>query len=71
MGAFMENARNPTVTLTPDESRTLRDLVQLRGLKDATRSVGLADWRALAKAAAGFPVARLTAEVIRGRLDRI
>lgn len=65
------NPRVPMETLTAEQSQKLRELVMLRGEVEAIRSVGLRDAAAFYKAAGGFPVARLTAEVIRGRLDRI
>lgn len=67
----MSNHRCPTETLTATEGERLRDLVRLRGEKAAIEAVGLRHPEAFYKAAGGFPVSRLTAEVIRGRLDRI
>ncbi len=65
------NPRCPTATLTTDESERVRDLVRLRGEKGALVAVGLRTPSALYKAAAGLPVSRLTAQVIRYSLDRI
>jgi hypothetical protein len=65
------NPRCPLVTLTIVETKALRELVVLRGEKVAVALVGLRSAEAYYKAASGAPVARLTAEVIRGRLDRI
>lgn len=65
------NPRVPMETLNADQVAKLRELVTLRGEVAAIKSVGLRDPAAFYKAAGGFPVARLTAEVIRGHLDRI
>ncbi len=65
------NPRCPTVTLTTAEGQTLRDMVRLRGARDSAQRVGLSDIRTFFKAACELPVSRMTAEVIRGRLDRI
>ena len=65
------NPRCPTDTLMAGEIVRLRDLIATRGEHDAVRAVGMRDPGVVYKAAAGFPVSRLTAEVIRGRLDRI
>lgn len=65
------NARCPTAVLTALETQRLRDLVIVRGERAAILAVGLRSPEAFYKAAAGFPVSRLTAEVIRGSLDRI
>lgn len=67
----MANARCPTEVLTASETERLRDLVRLRGEREAVALVGLRSPEAYYKAAAGVPVSRLTVEVIRGRLDRI
>ncbi len=66
----MSNPRSPTEVLTATEGARLRELVRLRGEKPAARAMGL-DERTLCRAAAEAPIGRLTAEVIRGRLDRI
>lgn len=65
------NRRCPTVTLTPEESAVVRNVVRLHGIVLATRMLGNVDQRTLLKAAAETPIARLTALVIRGSLDRI
>jgi len=65
------NERCPLVTLTADESARVRTLVRERGAKEASKALGNVDARTLLKAAAEAQVSRLTAEVIRGRLDRI
>jgi hypothetical protein len=59
------------VVLTADEGAKIRTLVREKGAKEAARALGLCDVRAVMKAAIELPIARLTAEVIRGRLDRI
>jgi hypothetical protein len=64
------NPRCPTVTLTAAEGAALRTIVETRGEKGAVRLVGVCI-PTLYKAAGGFPVSRLTAQVIRGSLDRI
>lgn len=64
------DSQHPTDTLTEAEGVRLRALVRLHGEKAASRIMGVAG-RTLHKAAAEQPVSRLTAEVIRGRLDRI
>lgn len=65
------NPRCPTAVLTPTESEKLRELVRTRGEEAAIRAVGLRTPLTFYKAAAGFPVARLSVEVIRGSLDRL
>lgn len=67
----MANAKNPTEVMTAKESERLRELLTSRGEKAAVALVGLRSPEAFYKAVAGVPVSRLTAEVIRGRLDRI
>lgn len=64
------NFRCPTETLTRDHVAKLQALVRDRGEVEAARVCGLGRV-ALYKAAAGFAVSRLTAEVLRGKLDRI
>ncbi len=63
--------RHPTATLTIDEAVKLRLLVRELGAKEAAKTVGLADLQTLFKAASESPVSRLTAEVVRHRLERI
>lgn len=65
------NPRVPMEVLTPEQCAKVRELLAARGEVAAIRAVGLRDPAAFYKAAGGFPVARLTAEVIRGNLDRI
>lgn len=67
----MADPRHPTDTLTAAEAARLRELVTLRGEKEAARAVGLRSAETLYRAIACIPIARLTAEVVRGRLDRI
>jgi hypothetical protein len=64
------NPRCPTVTLSAAEGAALRTLVETRGAKAAVTLVGVCI-PTLYKAAGGFPVSSMTAEFIRGRLDRI
>lgn len=65
------NPRCPTEVLTAKESERLGEIVRARGEPEALRLVGLRSAETLYKAAAGFPVSRLTVLVIRGSLDRI
>lgn len=65
------NPRCPTASLTPEEAARLRTLVQVRGEKEVIALVGLRTPATFLRAMAGLPVATLTIEVIRGRLDRI
>lgn len=65
------NPRCPTDALTVTEAARLRDVLRLRGEKETIAIMGLRSAETLYKAAGGFAVARLTVEVIRGRLDRI
>ena len=65
------NPRCPTVTLTAIESDRLRGVMRERGEREALRLFGLRSAETLYRAAAEQPIARMTAEVIRGRLDRI
>ncbi len=64
------NPRCPTAVLTSTESQRLRDLVRLKGETAAVRIVGVSR-ETLYKAASECPVSRLSADVIRGRLDSI
>ncbi len=64
------NPRCPTVTLTTAEGTALRTLVETQGQTAAVRLVGVC-MPTIYKAAAGFPVSRLVAQVIRHSLDRI
>lgn len=65
------NPKCPTAALSCDETARLRTIVQLRGEKEAMILVGLRTPATFLRAMHGLPVARLTVEVIRGRLDRI
>lgn len=65
------NPRSPTVTLTLDEVARLRALMREKGAKETAKAVGLTDVRTLFKAASEWPISRLSAQVIRERLDRI
>ena len=65
------NPRCPTVVLTSVESGRLRVLMRERGEREMLRFFGLRSAETLYRAAAEQPIACLTAEVIRGRLDRI
>lgn len=65
------NPRCPTECLTVAESERLRDLVRLRGENVALSAVGMRSAEALYKAAAGLPVSRLTAQVIRRSLEQL
>lgn len=65
------NHRCPTETLSSDECQRLRTLVRDRGERDALKLMGLRSAETLYRAAAEQPIARLTAHVIRGSLDRI
>lgn|GEM_PF-2737794 len=65
------NPRCPTVILTSVESGRLRVMVREQGETEALRIFGLRSAETLYRAAAEQPIARMTAEVIRGRLDRI
>jgi hypothetical protein len=62
------NPKSPTDTLSSDETARLRTLVQIRGEKEAMAAVGLRTPLTFLRAMHGLPVARLTVEVIRGRL---
>jgi hypothetical protein len=59
--------RYPRDVLTADEAERARRFAQKHGLDDAARRIGIAP-RTFAKAAAGLPVQRLTAFVVRSRL---
>jgi len=65
------NPRSPTVVLTTEESGKLRSLIRDRGAAEAARVAGNIEIRTLQRAASESPIARLTAQVIRGSLDRI
>ncbi len=65
------NPRCPTDTLTSEEGERLRVLVRLHGERDALVIFGLRHVQTLYRAAAEQPVSVLTANIIRGRLDRI
>lgn len=65
------NPRCPTVVLKADECSRIRVLVREKGEASALDFFGLRTPETLYRAAAEQPIARLTAEVIRGRLDRI
>lgn len=65
------NPRSPTAMLSADETARLVALVKLRGEKEAMIAVGLRTPATFLRAMHGLPVACLTVEVIRGRLDRI
>lgn len=65
------NPRCPTDTLTAAETGKLRELVRLRGEREAIAAVGLRSAEAFYKAMAGAPVLCITADCVRGRLDRI
>ena len=67
----MTQPKCPTEVMTASETSRLRELLNSRGERAAVALVGLRSPEAFYKAAAGAPVSRLTAEVIRGRLDRI
>ncbi len=66
-----QNPRCPTDTLTAEEGERLRVLVRLHGEKQALVIFGVRHSRTLYRAAAEQPVSWLTANTIRGRLDRI
>lgn len=61
----------PTEVMTAQETERMRELLTSRGERAAVEAVGLRSPEAFYKAAAGVPVSRLTAEVIRLKLDRI
>jgi len=63
--------RHPTESLTNEEAARIRDLIILRGARDAARIVGLCDERTVRKAGVGEPIGRLTATVIRQRLSTL
>jgi hypothetical protein len=65
------SARSPVVTLNSNEGARLRAILRDVGVGGAREALGNIDECTLFKAAAEVPVSRLTAEVIRGRLDRI
>ena len=65
------NPRCPMVTLTAAETSRLKNLALSRGEKEAITMVGLRSAEAFFRAAAGFPIARLSAIAIRASLDRI
>lgn len=65
------NPRCPTVVLSAIECDRLRVLVRERGEREALLVIGLRSAETLYRAAAEQAISRLTAEVIRGRLDRI
>ena len=65
------NRRSPTVTLSASEGARLREILRVRGDSDALRALGIFHLQTLYRAAAERPIAAMTAEVIRGRLDRI
>lgn len=64
------NPRTPMVRLARDESDRVREATERIGADAAGRLLGL-DARTVRKAACGEAILRLSAEVIRGRLDRI
>jgi hypothetical protein len=66
----MNHSRNKTLTLSAEEAATLRASVRLRGEKATVEILGL-DQRTVFRAAAEAPIGWLTANIIRGRLDRI
>ena len=63
--------QHPVVTLTPREGARLREVLKEIGADAARHALGNIDAGTLFKAASEVPIARLTAEVIRGKLDRI
>lgn len=65
------NPRVPMDTLTAEQCAKVREILAARGEVAAIKAIGLRDPAAFYKAAGGFPVSRLTAEVVRGHLDRI
>ena len=65
------NPRCPVVKLTAAESRRLNEIADSVGDEKAITLVGLRCPETFYRACAGRPIARLTAEVIRSRLDRI
>lgn len=65
------NPRCPMTTLSVAETTRLRCLIDERGERAALDLVGLRSAETLYRAASGVRIAVLTAEVIRGRLDRI
>lgn len=65
------NPRCPTTTLNAAECKALRALVLTRGERAALVVIGLRSAETLYRATAELPVSLLTADVIRGRLDRI
>lgn len=65
------NPRSPTVVLSTEESARLRLMIRERGAQETARAVGNVEVRTLQRAASECPIARLTAQVIRGSLDRI
>jgi hypothetical protein len=70
-GGLPVNPRCPTDRLTTAEAQRLGDLVDARGESAAIKAVGLRSPETFYKAMARRPVMVMTAEVIRGRLDRI
>lgn len=65
------NSTHPTECLTREETDRIRALVASRGEREAVIVLGKLNRATFYKAAAGFPVARLTVQVIRYSLDRI
>lgn len=65
------NPRCPTVTLSTADGAKLRSMLRELGPAESRKAMGNIDAETLYKAASEVPIARLTAEVIRGRLDRI
>jgi hypothetical protein len=64
------NPRHPMVTLTNDEVEKLRAFVRGRGAPSAAKAIGI-NPATLRKAGMEEPIARLTAQAIRGSLDRL
>jgi hypothetical protein len=62
--------RHPTVTLSATEGGRLRGIVREHGIQGAAKLLGI-NAATLLKAASEAPVARMTGDFIRGRLDRI
>lgn len=62
------NFRSPTVTLTTDEGDRVRNLLRDIGIVAAAKALGVTA-RTVFKAAAESPISRLSAQVIRCRLE--
>ena len=62
--------RHPTDKLSAEEIAEVKAIVDAKGKLAATHALGLRDVLAMAKAAAGFEVHRLTAATIRAALAK-